>query len=200
MSREPDSLVVCEQCGMAHRWRALARRSIARCVRCEAILGRGHRLSLPTILSLTITATVVFLIAIGSDVLLLDMRGVARTATLSGAIAASWDEGQEIVAVLTAITALIAPALFLGLRLYVLVPLAVGSVPRGFATCVRVLHQAGRWNMVEVFTIGALLSLVRLASLADAVPGPGLFALGGVMLLFAAIESAGLKHLWWHVR
>ncbi|MCE9661656.1 MAG: paraquat-inducible protein A [Burkholderiales bacterium] len=200
MSREQGSLVVCEQCAMAHRWRPLGHGSIARCVRCEAVLGRGHRMSLTTILALTITATVVFLIGISSDVLVLELRGVATATTLPGAISASWEEGQEIVAAATAITALIAPALFLVLRLYVLVPLAAGRVPRGFATCVRVLHQAGRWNMIEVFTIGALLSLVRLAGLADAVPGPGLFALGGVMVLFAAIESAGLKHLWWHVQ
>ncbi len=200
MSREQGSLVVCEQCAMAHRWRPLGHGSIARCVRCEAVLGRGHRLSLTTILALTITASIVFLIGISTDVLLLELRGVATATTLPGAISASWDEGQEIVAVASAITALIAPALFLALRLYVLVPLAAGKVPRGFATCVRVLHQAGRWNMIEVFTIGALLSLVRLAGLADAVPGPGLFALGGVMVLFAAIESAGLKHLWWHVQ
>lgn len=200
MSRERDSLVVCAQCGMAHRWRPLASHSVARCARCEAILGRGHRGTLASLLSLTITASVIFLIALGSDVISLDMRGVARATTLPGAIHAMWDEGQETIAVLTAITALIAPALFLGLRLYVLVPLAAGRLPRGFATCVRLLHQAGRWNMVEVFTIGALLSLVRLASLADAVPGTGLFALGAVMILFAAIESAGLKHLWWQVR
>jgi paraquat-inducible protein A len=149
---------------------------------------------------LTITATVVFLIGLGSDVLSLDMRGVARAMTLPGAISAMWEEGHESVAVLTAITALVAPALFLGLRLYVLVPLAAGRVPRGFAACVRLLHQAGRWSMVEVFTIGALLSLVRLSSLADAAPGPGLLAFGAAMVLFAAIESAGLKHLWWQVR
>ena len=199
MGREQDSLVGCEQCGMAHRWRPLAYGSIARCVRCEGVLGRGHRLPLTTILALTITASVVFLIGICSDVLSLELRGVAAATTLPEAISATWDEGQEIVAVATAITALIAPALFLALRLYVLVPLAMGKVPRGFATCVRVLHQAGRWNMIEVFTIGALLSLVRLAGLADAVPGPGLFALGAAMVLFAAIEAAGLKHLWWQV-
>lgn len=199
MSREEDSLVVCEQCGKAHRWRPLAYGTVARCVRCEGILGRGHRLPLTTILALTITASVLFLVGIASNVLSLDLRGVAKATTLPGAIAATWNEGQEIVAVVAAITALIAPALFLVLRLYVLVPLAAGIVPRGFALCVRLLHQAGRWNMVEVFTIGVLLSLVRLAGLADAMPGPGLFALGAVMLLFAAIESAGLKHLWWQV-
>jgi paraquat-inducible protein A len=199
MAREQDSLVVCEQCGMAHRWRALAYGSVARCARCEGVLGRGHRLRLTSILSLTITASIVFLIAIGSDVLALDLRGVSAATTLPEAISTAWEEGEELVAAVTAITALIAPALFLALRLYVLVPLAMGRVPVGFAVCVRVLHQAGRWNMVEVFTLGALLSLVRLAGLADAAPGPGLFALAALMVLIAAIESAGLKHLWWHV-
>ena len=199
MSREEDSLVVCEQCGRAHRWLPLGRGTLARCVRCEAVLGRGHRLTLTTILALTITAAIAFLLAISTDVLSLEMRGLARATTLPGAISTTWSEGEEIVAVVAALTAIVAPALFLGLRLYVLVPLAAGRAPRGFALCVRVLHHAGRWNMVEVFTIGVLLSLVRLASLADAVPGPGLFALAAVTLLFAAIESAGLKHLWWQL-
>ena len=200
MGRERDSLVMCGQCGMVHRWRPLAPASVARCARCEAILGRGHRLSLPQLLALTITAAVLFLIGISSDVLALDMRGVQRATTLPGAIAAMWDEGEASVAVLTAVTALIAPALFIGLRLYVLLPLAAGRLPRGFAVCVRLIRQAGRWNMIEVFSIGTLLSLVRLVSLADAAPQAGLFALGATMVLLAAIESAGLKHLWWQVQ
>jgi paraquat-inducible protein A len=200
MSREGDALVVCEQCGTAHRWRTLERGSEARCVRCEAVLGRGHRFHLPTVLALTLTAAVAFGIGISSDVLSLHFRGATHAATLPQAIAATWSEGQEIIATIAAITALVAPALFIALRLYILVPLAAGRVPDGFAFCVRALHHASRWNMVEVFTIGVLLSLVRLAGLADAVPGPGLYALGAVTLLFAAIESAGTKHLWWQVR
>ncbi len=200
MSREEDSLVVCEQCGKTHRWRPLTHGMVARCTRCDAVLGRGHRLALHTILALTVAAAITFLIGISSDVLSLDMRGISKATTLPGAISAAWNQGSEIVAVVAAITALVAPALFLALRLYVLVPLAAGKVPRGFAFCVRTLYHVGRWNMVEVFTIGVLLSLVRLASLADAAPGPGLFALGAVTMLFATIESAGLKHLWWQLR
>jgi paraquat-inducible protein A len=178
----------------------MAKGSMARCVRCEAVLGRSHRLPITTLLALTLAASAAFLVAISSNVLSLELRGSAESATLPQAIVATWNEGQEIIAVVAAITALVAPALFIALRLYVLVPLAAGRRPRGFAFCVRVLHQADRWNMVEVFTIGVLLSLVRLAGLADAVPGPGLFAFGAVTLLFAALEAAGLKHLWRQVR
>ena len=200
MTREDDVLVVCEQCGQIHRWRALEPRSIATCTRCEAVIGRGRRIEIPEILALTVTAGVAFAFAATSDVIVLELRGSSEAANLPQAIAAAWADGQEIVALVAAVTALLAPAGFILLRLYVLAPLALGVKPAGFSLAVRMLHAAARWNMVEVFTIGVLLSLVRLASLADAVPGPGLFAFGVVTVLFAAIESAGLKHLWWQIR
>ncbi|MEO7055231.1 MAG: paraquat-inducible protein A [Caldimonas sp.] len=173
-------------------------REIARCSRCDAIIGRGHRLSIGSVLALTIAAAAAWLVAVTAPLMTIDFRGGAESATLPQAILFAWRAGQPFVAFVAALTALIAPAAFIGLRLYVLAPLALGSRPAGFAWCVRLLHQAGRWNMIEVFTVGVLLSLVRLAGLADASPGLGLFALGAVTVLFATIESAGLKHLWWH--
>jgi paraquat-inducible protein A len=200
MSRAEGSLVVCEQCGLPHRWQPPSGASIARCTRCEAVLGRAHRLSMDSVLALTVAAGAAYLVAVNAPLLSLSLRGGAETATLWQAIALAWENGEQLVAILAAITALLAPAAFIGLRLYVLFPLSVGTKPPGFAWCVRALHQAGRWNMIEVFTIGVLLSLVRLSALAEAAPGLGLFALGAMTVLFAAIESAGLKHLWWHVR
>ena len=187
-------------CGLAHRWQPLPGAALARCTRCEAVLARAHRLSIQGILALTLAAGAAYLIAINAPLMSLSLRGGAETATLPQAISIAWQADQQLVAILAGITALLAPAAFIGLRLYVLIPLAVGNKAPGFAWCVRVLHQAGRWNMVEVFTIGVLLSLVRLAGLADASPGPGLFAMGALTVLFASIASAGLKHLWWDVQ
>ncbi|MEO8835798.1 MAG: paraquat-inducible protein A [Caldimonas sp.] len=169
-------------------------------MRCEAVLGRGHRLPIGSVLALTVAAGAAYLVLVNTSLLTISLRGGAETATLPDAILDAWQNGQRIIAVVAALTALVAPAAFIALRLYVLLPLSLGRKPPGFATCVRLLHQVGRWNMIEVFTVGVLLSLVRLAGLADASPGPGLFALGVLTLLFAAIESAGLKHLWWNVR
>jgi paraquat-inducible protein A len=199
LTRAPDSLVVCGQCGQAHRWTLVTPGAVARCSQCRAVLGRGHRLGVETVLALTATALVVFLVATFADVISIRLGGHEVTTTLPGAVAAAWRDGQRLVAVSTALTALAAPALFILLRLYVLVPLALNKVPPGFGACVRLLHQVGRWSMVEVLTVGGLLSLVRLVSLAQASPGPALYALGVLTVLFAAIESAGLRHLWWRV-
>lgn len=197
--RAEDSIVVCEQCGLAHRWMTPGRGLIARCSRCEASLGRGHRLGFDTVLALTITALVVYGFAMMTSVLTLRLGSNVVTSTLPVAMVRAWNDGDALVALTAGFTSVVAPGIFIALRLYVLAPLALGHLPPGFAWCVRVLHQAARWNMVEVFTVGALLSLVRLAGLADASPGPALYALGVLAALFAAIQSAGLKHLWWQL-
>lgn len=196
MSRLKDELAVCEQCGKLHRWVQLGPNEVARCIRCDASLGRGHRLGLDAVIALTVTAAIAFVVGVSSDVVSLKLGGIAEAATLPHAVWAMWQADEQIIAVVAFVTTLLAPALFIALRLFVLVPVAFGRTPPGFAFCIRTLYTVAHWNMVEVFTIGVLLSLVRLSGLADAVPGIGLFALGSVALLFAAIESAGVKHLW----
>ena len=191
-----QTLVICESCGKLHRWPALSSRAVARCIRCDAVLGRGHRVGVETLLALTLAALFVFLAAQLTEVASIRLRGPAQVATFPMAVAATWREGERIVAVLSGLTAIVAPALFIALRLYVLLPLAAGRVPPGFRTCMRWLHYTSRWNMVEVLTVAAVVSIVRLADLAEAQPGPALYALGVLALLLAAIESAGLKHLW----
>jgi paraquat-inducible protein A len=197
VTRADNSLTVCERCGKAHRWVPLAPGDVAHCTRCAAVIARGHRLDGDTVLALTVTALVVFLIAATSDVLTVSLGGKSQSATVPEAVNIIWDEGQPLMALATAGTALLAPALYIFLRLYILVPVSlVGRVPPGFGACMRALHQVTRWGMVEVLTVGGLLSLVRLAALADATPGPAMIALGVLTMLFAAIESAGLHHLW----
>ena len=200
MARADDALVVCEQCGLAHRWRSLHGSDVARCIRCEAVLGRSERLSVEQVLALTAAAAVAWSVAMTTEVITLQLGGAEARATVLDAVRRTWLAGEEVVAVATFLTMVVAPALFIALRLYVLTPLAFGGRQvRGFAACVRLLRLAGDWNLVSVFTVGALLSLVRLTGLADATPGPALFALGALTILLAAIESAGLRHLWWHV-
>ena len=193
------SWVVCDHCGQAHRWQPLGPRAVARCVRCNAVLGRGHKLGLQPLLALTLAALIVLMIAQTSPLISIRLAGKVVQTSLPMAVLTNWQQGEHLVALLAVVTAGLAPALFIGLRLYLLLPLLRGHLPAGYATCLRWLYQASRWNTVEVLTVGALLALVRIADLAQAAPGPGLAAFAVLALLLAAIESAGLRHLWWHV-
>lgn len=191
-----QGLVICEQCDAVHRWRPLLPRELAHCRRCGAVIGRGHRLGAQALLALTVAALVVLLIANLSPVVDMRLRGIHNSATLPGAIHDTWLQGERLVAVAAAFTAIVAPALLITLRLLVLMPLARGRSPAHLAWCMRVLHEMSRWSMVEVMMVAAAVCIVRIASMAQAVPGPGMFAFGALALLLAALESGGLKHLW----
>jgi paraquat-inducible protein A len=169
MGRVEESLVVCDECGLAHRMPPLGRGAVARCARCDAVIGRSHRLSIEGVLALTVASAAAFLVAINAPLLSLTLRGGAQVTTLPDAVVTAWSEGEQIIAVVAGLTALLAPAAFILLRLYVLFPLSVGIKPPGFAWCVRALHQAGRgtWSRCHV---GARSRSAR--GLADASPGP----------------------------
>jgi len=147
-------------------------------------------------LALTLAALSVFLVANFTTIVHIELRGDRTAATLPESIGLTWSAGEPTVAVLATVTAIIAPALLIGLRLLVLVPLTLGWTSPYFAFCMRALHEAARWSMAEVMMVAAAVSIVRMASLAHAQPGPGMFAFGALALLLAALESGGLKHLW----
>jgi paraquat-inducible protein A len=191
-----QDIVVCEQCNAVHRWRPLASAEVARCSRCAAVLGRGHKLGAHSLLALTIAALVVLLIANLTPIVDIDLRGARTAATLPAAIHTTWLQGERVVAVLATITAIVAPALLIVLRLVVLAPLAARRPLPHAAWAMRVLHEMSRWSMVEVMMVAATVSVVRIASMAHASADVGMLAFGCLALLLAALESGGLKHLW----
>ncbi len=195
---DTDGLAVCDRCGLAHRWHILASDSVAHCTRCDAVLGRGHRAGVQALLALTLAAALVLLIANLAEIMTIRLGGSEVATTFPEAVRLTWEAGEPLVAIVAGGTALVAPALFIGLRLYVLLGLAFGRYMPGYAGCLRLLHQVSHWNTVEVLTVAALLSLVRIAALADASAGPAIFAFGVLAMLLAAINSVGLKDLWWH--
>lgn len=110
-------LVVCDECDAVYTRRLLAPGTVARCGRCGALLGRGHRLGTQGQLALAMAALVVFLIANVADIVTLELRGVAVEVTLHEAIAHTWRSGERLVAVLAAATAFAFPLGMIALRL-----------------------------------------------------------------------------------
>lgn len=191
----PD-LLVCNECGAVHERIALTRGSVARCRRCNALLGRGHVMRAQGLLAFAVAALLLIVIGNSAPIVTLDLRGVISQATLPQAIAHTWQAGQPLVALLAAATALVFPLCFTLLRLYVLVPLLLGRLPPAFVPAMHALNFVTRWGMVEVFMMGTLVAVVRCASLTSATPGIGLFAYAALTLLLTSITASGTHSLW----
>src|SRR5215472_5451581 len=127
--RLEGSLIVCEECGLVHRWHRLGHGEVARCTRCDAVLDRSHRLSTDGILALTVAAAAIYLVAVNTPLLTLTLRGPAEQASLVDAIRYTWTDGKPIIAIVAGLTALVAPAAFFS---------------RSFASPASPTHRRGR--------------------------------------------------------
>lgn len=194
----PD-LWICEECDAVHQRVRLARRDLARCRRCGATLARGAILTLDGQLAVALAAAVVFAIASLSPIVTLSLRGVSSEASLWQATQQTWTAGEHLVALLSAATAFVFPLAVIGLRLWVLLPLALARPVVGLARALRALRWVARWSMVEVFMLGILIALVKSAGVTDVVLGPGLFAYGMLTVLLTAMQSSSLHTLWQRV-
>ena len=190
----PD-LAICSYCDTVHRRVELTGRTTARCVTCHAPLYRT-RPDLGAMLAVAITAAIALVIANTFPLVTLTSQGQQTQATVWRAIAVSYDQNLPFVALVLAITLVVAPVLEIGSLLWILVPLCAGARPLGFATVMRALRALRPWRMVEVFLLGVIVAVVKLSALATATPRWGLYGVGAVTVALAALASFDHASMW----
>jgi paraquat-inducible protein A len=190
-----DELAVCRYCDTVHRRSRSVGHGTARCRTCDAPLYHTND-DLSAMLAATITAAVAFVVANAFPLITLTSQGHQTRATLWGAIVASYDQNLPLVAVTLAATLIVAPVLEIGLLLWVLVPLHAGTRPPGFIRIMRSMHALRPWRMVEVFLLGVLVAIVKLAGLATTIPGWGAFGIAVMTMALASLASFDQGALW----
>lgn len=147
-------------------------------------------------LAVTVTAALGFLMANALPLLTLTSGSHQTRATIWQAIAASYNAELPFVAIALTLTLIIAPAIELGLLLWLLVPLCLRTRPLAFVSMMEILRTLRPWRMVEVFFIGVIVAVVKLSALATALPGWGLFGVAVMALSLAALSSFDQGALW----
>ena len=185
------ALVACLECDLLHRQAALPVGGAAHCTRCGAHLYRRAREDAnQRALALALASCIVFFLANAFPILGLEARGVHSSATLIGAARSLWDDGARAVAVLVFVTTILVPAAELAGITWVLAALRRGRRGFGALPMLHFIESVKPWGMVEVFVLGVLVSLVKLAHVASVEAGPGLYSFAALMLLIAATAAS----------
>jgi len=146
---------------------------------------------------LTLTSLILFIIANTFPFMAFEMGVNIRQTVLITGIIELYKQGWPALAGLVMLTTMIAPFLHITGMLYILLPLRANCQPPKFTTIFRFVRSIQQWSMLEIFMIGILISLVKLAKMATIVPGVALFAL--MMLIFvqaAAINALDPDIIW----
>ncbi|MNJ68775.1 Paraquat-inducible protein A [compost metagenome] len=100
------------------------------------------------------------------------------------------------IALVAAISIIIAPMFQLLLLIWVLCFAMAGQRSPAFHLCMRWLETLRPWSMLEVCLLGALVAVFKLAGLLDVLPGIGLIALAALSLLMIRIAGRDIRELW----
>ena len=194
LTREPpqimtQTLIACRECDLLYRVKALSRGGKARCRRCGALLGAHSSQTLEWSLACSLAGLVFLVIANTYPFLSLESQGaILETNLITGAMMLA-DQGFAGLAVLVLLNSVLVPGTLLGALVYVLWPLRRGYRLPASRRVFRMALALRPWSMTEVFLLGILVSVVKLAKMATIVPGTALGAFLGLVFVLAAINA-----------
>ena len=193
------SLVVCPHCDQIQRMPALPQFGKALCGRCGAELYVATRHSIDHALALALGAAILCLFANVFPLMTLSLQGVEIETTIFGTARALYLQDRVVLSALVLWVAMIAPVLLLSVMLYVLVPMRLGFVSKGFSLAMRWVHALRSWVMVEVFMLAVFVALVKLDKVGAAFAGPGAWLCLAWMLVLAGLSVGFDTRMVWRV-
>ena len=190
-------MIACPDCdALQQEPRRVPRGTSVRCWRCKSVLIHESQRGPDYVFSLLVAGAVLFLIGNSFPLVSLEAQGTGVTTTLFGAVLHLWQQDMLLVSGLVFVTTIAAPAFDLAAMLYLTAGVLqfesgrTSRLPKWSASVLRGVQAIRPWGMLEVFMLGALVSIVKLGQMAAVVVGPALYSIGALILVLAAANSA----------
>ena len=191
------TLTACAECDLLLEDVPVPAGGESRCPRCGHTLREGRPNSILHALLLSTLGLLLFGPAIGLPLLGLSVTGLRQEASLAQAVLSLADNGFWEVALMVAISAIIAPLANLWLLFTLSVTLQLRHPSRWLPQLMRLNHHVREWAMLEVFLMGILVSMVKLKDIAELIPGIGLYCFACLMLCALLLNVVIDEHEFW---
>lgn len=167
------------------------------CACCGATLYQNRSASLVRVTAFSLTALLLMIVVHTTPFITMNAGSLKTTLTLPGAARALVSQGAPLVGWGVALFTILTPLMLAGGLIYVCAPLLFGRIAPGAMFVARWISITEPWNMIEVFLLGVLVSLMKLGKLADLHFGLGFWAFGILMFCMAAAVAAIDKMELW---
>ena len=167
------------------------------CPRCGARLLTRRANFIGHATALLLAAAVLFVLANLFPFMTMKADYRESSMSLAGSVTGLAAQGFHILAGMVGLFVLAAPAVLIASLLYILIPLWHGKQPPYALHFCRAISTARRWVMVEVYLLGALVSLLKLGKLATLTLGISFWAfVAFIVCLAAAVTIIDPAELW----
>jgi len=190
-------LLACHECDLLHRIPEVSEGVVVTCRRCGAVLLKKKRNSIERTLAFSAAGLILFALANGFPFLAFKIQGQVQQTTLLTGIRELYGQGLSGLAGLVFLTTVLAPLIQLLGLFYIFLPLKAARKLPGMFPVFRFLHRIQPWSMMEVFMLGILVSIVKLAKMAQIVPGVAAYSFMALIFVLAACSASVDPHLVW---
>ena len=191
------SLMACHECDLLQRLPPVPEGRVALCSRCGAVLFRPKRNSVDRTLALNLTGILLYAVAVSFPFLALKTQGFVREAALLTGMKVLYQQGMSGLALVVILTCILFPLIEMLSLLYILLPLKFGRKLPGAVVLFHSVQVLKPWGMMEVFMLGILVSMVKLAKMATIIPGTALWAFVLLIFVLAGSTASLDSHLVW---
>lgn len=174
---------------------------VARCTRCDAMLGR-RRTNPPiaTPLAFCLSSIVLYLLCVTRPLMTLDIYGRMRSVTLFTGPIELIREGWVIVGILVGLVTTVIPAIEITLMTGILLGALHHRLPLRVPYMMRWYDKLRPWSMVEVYLLGVLVAYTKMIDLAQVSVNPAAYALFALMMTMSATDTTLDDDVIWSKR
>ena len=192
-----DQQIACHECDALLDLKPLTRGQRAVCPRCGGLIQIARDDHLTRALAFAIAGLLLLPIANAYPFLSFGRSGLENMFRLPQAAQILFDNGAPALAIIVLVLIVLLPAVLLAVVLGLVIPLIRGRNAPWLVPAGRFLYGMNQWNMVEVFVIGVIVSLVKIMKLATVVIGISFWAyIGFAICLIGAISHLDRLSVW----
>ena len=194
-----ETVDVCRACGLVQRVSEASPGMAAVCERCGRTFAQHTIDSLERTAAFSLAALILYVPANVFPILRMNYYGAHSESTIWDGCATLFRDGEWLVAAIVFFCSIVIPlSKLLGLLLLVVTTrIGYAQHRRARSAVYRAIEVVGPWAMLDVFLLAVLVALVKFGDVATVVPGPGLLAFTGVVVLtILASSSFDQKMIW----
>ncbi len=190
-------MIACPTCDELYDLPQLGDGEHAECERCGEVLTRFRSDAYDRLMAFSATALICLILACSFPFMSFSRAGLSSQMTLPQSVVALWLDGMPEFAILLAAFIIAIPGLF-ACGVFVL---AHGLKHRadnaGLGELARWVFMMQRWSMGEVFFVGVIVSLVKIAHMATVVMGPAFWAYAAFAVFLTLTMTSLDAHQCW---
>lgn len=192
-----DKVVACQTCGLVQEVEDVPRGAVVKCTRCNFQIFHRRVASRSRTLAFTIAAAILYFPSNLYPLVTAEYQGQATQTTIFQGIRSLWHNGQYFISGLVFCTSIFTPALKIIGLLFITLTLDWKRLQKTRTWIYKIIRLVDPWNMLEVFLLSILVSMVEMGEVATIHPGRGVFSFAAVVVLtlFATL-SFDPRLLW----